>query len=340
MVEINTRMGFEILTYFSNNRCQATKKEIHRHIKVRMDFINSNHTGNTTVWSKTDIKRALKHLVKQGCITKDDKTYTFVFNPNASDGGSDCDDATATAEVSVARKMQSGSDSGDVSEDVISEEDEKNVKGTSLVLPIAKRMRQTTNQEPINDDNSGAPTIDLDDEIARLEAELAADNSESYDEDSESDDQIEQRITGPPSKKAISFGANSMHEYDSGNGRSRLQEDGRDDNFSASGIISLSNLADDRIAPLPQSALPQNKRRKLKIDSTAPGDITEMQSNAERKKRKRSSEPAAEQCHQLSAGLKSAVADLLQNYVPSSQLALPFYCRVCQHQSPDRKSVV
>jgi hypothetical protein len=41
-----------------------------------------------------------------------------------------------------------------------------------------------------------------------------------------------------------------------------------------------------------------------------------------------------QQQHTVSDGLKSAVQDLLQNYISPSQIQRPaYYCRVCQHQS-------
>ena len=164
--------------------------------------------------------------------------------------------------------------------------------------------------------------VDLDDEIARLEAELAADDESDSDDDDMSEEEDEGRGGVAMNRNAISFGETSVKEYDAGNIHSKRGSD-------ADGIICLSNLADDRIAPLPQSALPQNKRRTLKIDSA--GDDAGGPNN--RQKRKREPEQ-----HAVSEGLRDAVKDLLQNYTPRLQVAgVPFHCRICQRQSSSQE---
>ena len=190
-------------------------------------------------------------------------------------------------------------------------------------VPIAQRMkRQQLQQSGSSDkdkvDNGEFNKIDLDEEIRRLEEELAEesdgdDDDDDFDDVDESDNEIDDNDSG-------------MKEWKS--------NEILDDNYS-NGIIRLSNLADDRIEPLPSSALPQSKRRHLKgVDAAAASahHDEEAHSAAHRKKRKHSQNEKEE--HIVSEGLKHAVHDLLQNYIRPSQLDRPpFYCRVCQHQA-------
>ncbi|KAL7535500.1 hypothetical protein ACHAXR_010860, partial [Thalassiosira sp. AJA248-18] len=194
------------------------------------------------------------------------------------------------------------------------------------------------------DGDSNNEKIDLDDEIRRLEEELAADDddseseSESDDDDDDENESDHDHIKEHNSKKRISFGPNSIHEFDdhrSSKRRHNKLQDSMNDDDSGGGIICLSNLAHDRIEPLPQSALPQNKRRKLKgVDTTSTTTDDDDGVNKKRKKKRKLPEEEQREEHTVSEGLKHAVQDLLQNYIPSSQLDKPpFYCRICQHQS-------
>ena len=260
--------------------------------------------------------------MKQGAIVKDGKSYAV-----AAESSSDDDSSSSSSSSSEG----SGSDSSD-----------EHAKDAPPLVPIAQLMRQTKQtevqegKEEAHDNNQ--KKVDLDDEIARLEAELAADDSkddsESDDDDDDGYSESDEEDTNKDRRsKRISFGANTIHEIESNpRKKNKSYDDNKDD---SPGIISLSDLANDRIEPLPQSALPQNKRRKLKIDQSGDGD----NDTKKRKKRKRSdSTEGEEQQHTISEGLKSAVQDLLQNYVrPSHINRPPFYCRVCQHQSSSQE---
>jgi len=239
---------------------------------------------------KKDIKHALKRLVKQNVIAKNGKKYTY-------------------------NKQQSISSSSMSSEDI---------------MPIAQRMRtkdDNTHQQLQSKPNNSK--VDLDDEIKRLEAELAADSSSNNSESDDDIDIIEDDYESDDAntsnkKKAISFGEDSIHKY--GDGKQTTNSHEAD--IGGTGVICLSNVANDRIEPLPQSALPQNKRKMLKgIDSV---DDNEESKNKRSKKQKQQDKEE----HKVSEGLKHAVQDLLQNYIRPSQIDRPpFYCRVCQHQS-------
>jgi len=106
---------------------------------------------------------------------------------------------------------------------------------------------------------------------------------------------------------------------------SSYDEDSNDSNElpEKKDIICISSCSSDRIVPLPTKALPNNKRRYLKVDKAH--NSSEQPPN---KKKKNNTEN--DEHHQ---GLKKAVNDLLKNYVPRSNERLPFYCRVCSIQS-------
>jgi len=126
--------------------------------------------------------------------------------------------------------------------------------------------------------------LSMDDEIKRLEAELALDDDsdDSDDDDSQPDD-----------------------------------------------VICLSKT--DRITPLPSNQLPQNKRKFLKVDGAL------MSSTTGAKKPKQSKHNATSNEDEVSEGLRATVKELLDGYVARSSEKIPFYCRVCAHQSSDEE---
>ena len=265
-----------------------------------ISYLRDCRSGHTTTsrkdiqnqhkdFAKKEVKHALKRLVKRRIINRDGKSYAYIKNSS---------------------KLQQND-----------------------IVPIGQRMPTEDDEQQIGksynneDDIKLSKKMDLDEEIARLEAELAADDSDSDDDVSDEDlqdSECDEYTDATNYKKTISFGQDSIHEYAV---QSKSQTKHVHDNNS-DGIICLSNLANDRIEPLPQSALPQNKRKVLKgIDKDDAGE--ESMSKKRKKQRKQQ-----DQEHTVSEGLKSAVQDLLQNYVRPSQLDRPpFYCRVCQHQS-------
>ena len=325
----SSSLNNQIISYLrsrssSDADASTTRKDIQTHLKNSSgdgDDDESSDSGYKSNWPKKDIKHALKQLAKQGAIVKDGKSYAV-----AAESSSDDDSSSSSS----SSEGGGGSDSSD-----------EHAKDALPLVPIAQLMRQTKQtevqggKEEAHDNNQ--KKVDLDDEIARLEAELAADDSnddsESDDDDDGYSESDEEDTNKERRSKRISFGANTIHEIESNpRKKNKSYDDNKDD---SPGIISLSDLANDRIEPLPQSALPQNKRRKLKIDQSGDGD----NDTKKRKKRKRSdSTEGEEQQHTISEGLKSAVQDLLQNYVrPSHINRPPFYCRVCQHQSSSQE---
>lgn len=258
-------------------------------------------------YSKREVGRALKGLAKKGRLQKTGHDYSL---PPAQD------------DSSASHSGESSSDD-DASSDP--------------VMPIAQRMRRqfsAVKGGAPNDQVAAESKTDIDDEIRRLEAELAADEDCSEDDESDVDSHGDDDV---PREKMVSFGTDSVHEYapEIKSKRVRPSPDGAEADPSR-GVICLSSVADERIAPLPSSALPQSARRKLKIDSADDGAAGTPKS----KKRRRSDDDPGDggRCHQVSEGLRSAVRELLADYVPASQLDRPaFYCRVCRHQSSSKE---
>jgi Zinc-finger of C2H2 type len=163
----------------------------------------------------------------------------------------------------------------------------------SRPVPIAELLRRRKSQpisatkpQETSHDNE-EEVSDIDEEIRKLEAEL---NKDSAGSDSEDDD------------------------------------DGSDSLVANKGVISLSTVAEDRIAALPLQCLPANKRRIIKGI-----DASEEAGTQRGSKRRKIEEPP----RNVSDGLKAAVKLVLDGYVPRSNEKLPFYCRVCAKQYTD-----
>lgn len=287
----------ERILFHLRDRQQQQTSTIELTRKAIQKKLTSSSSSSDDVVTKKDVKKALKQLVKRGDLTNNGKKYKLqmtssLLSSNDNEESNDSSDGESRSSASV-----------------LEDDDEE----TAPFVPIAQRIRQTTQQVKQSNTNNQdqIQAVDLDEEIRRLEAELAQssdeddeDESDEYDDVSDNDGSDDIR-NAPPSSPAPQ------------------------DN----GIICLSSVADERIAPLPNAALPQNKRRTLKnIDSV--GDSSGQNATKKKsKKRKKGSQGEKEEEHTISEGLKDAVNELLQNYVPSSHLKKPFYCRVCQHQS-------
>lgn len=173
---------------------------------------------------------------------------------------------------------------------VNSENKPQHIKSSEPPLPIAEILRRRNEKDAMAErkpeSKSRSEEIpDIDEEIRRLEAEL---NEDSYDEESSgflSEDKKEKEIHN-------------------------------DGDVGTDGILRLSALTADHIAPLPSNYLPTVKSKPLKIDKE--------QSETKRKRQKMESN--------VSEGLKAAVKSVLDGYVPRSNERLPLYCRVCAKQ--------
>ncbi|KAL7490077.1 hypothetical protein ACHAW6_015804 [Cyclotella cf. meneghiniana] len=274
-----------IFSYISRSSLTTSarvgKKQIHKQIQ-------SSYNGR---WTKKDVKRALKQLVTKEKIHKDSKEF-FLPKPNANhDISKEEDDSDDASEAN-------GDDSSDHGQ-------------SSSIVPIAQRLRRQqhshksiqsdddhvnilTNKANSPKESSEQLQVDLDEEIRRLEAELAA--GSASDDDDDDDDNAE-----------------------------RTESDDDDDHpvttndIQSTGVICLSETANERIEPLPPAAMPQITR-KTNADP------------AEANKRHKQ-----QQHHTLHEGLRHAVHDVLANYKTRSEVQqTPWYCRVCQYQAEDQ----
>jgi len=155
----------------------------------------------------------------------------------------------------------------------------------------AKSRTQKSEKE---DQEEPQTSGDLDEEIRRLEAELANDDD---DDDSSSDS-------------------------DDSSTSSRYRENKGE---AAPAVLSLSQFKEARIESLPPSSLPAARKRSLKID-----EETEVVGSKKKKSKKEKGNVSNEL--EVSQGLKSAVQEILRGYQPRSAERLPFYCRVCAKQ--------
>ena len=275
---------------------------------------------------KGEVKKALKELVKSGRVKElgeDGGSSRYMIFPDEkeseSSGGSG--DSGSSSE----------NDSGSSSESDSQDKDEP--------LPFAEVMRKragesskTDEKETYGGDDDGSEDEreDIDDEIRRLEAELAAgsdddDDSSEYSEGSDDESIPDDDELGGKSKRKISFGPSTEYTDDRMNNS--------DDHVPSEGGIIRSNLEAERIAPLPKSALPQMKRRKLKgIDADVDGD---GEKEKEKKNKRKTSNNDDED---INEGLREAVKEVLSGYEARSHERIPFYCRVCSVQSKDMES--
>jgi len=272
--------------------------------------------------NKSEVKKALRELVKSGRV---------------KDRGEDGSSRYMICSYSDS-ELGGGSDSGSSSSDWGAQDEP---------LPFAQLMRERAEESSKGDDKKtsgeddngseeeggggggGGGGEDIDDEIRRLEAELAAHSDGdassdysggSYDESIPEDDEMEGK-----SKRKILFGASTEYADDR-----RMATP--DEHTTSGARIIRSNLEAERIAPLPKSALPQMKRRKLKgIDADAGDD-----GNPGEQKKKRTSSDKDEK--EVSDGLREAVKEVLSGYTARSHERIPFYCRVCSVQSKDMVS--
>jgi hypothetical protein len=165
-------------------------------------------------------------------------------------------------------------------------------------LPLAEvlRRRKTTSKAAENNDTIEKEE-DIDDEIQRLEAELAeSDDGSESDSDSDHGDDRPRKVT---------FGEDTVKEIPSNKPR-------RDP--SEPSVICLSAVSEARIQPLPETSLPAIRRKRNSED------------DGKTKKKKAKID-----------GLQEAVKEVLAGYVARSSERLPFYCRVCAKQYDNKE---
>lgn len=166
--------------------------------------------------------------------------------------------------------------------------------------------------------------VDIDDEIKRLEAELEGGSDSDSDSSSNSESDNDNDESGHSSqqgrRKRIRFGKDTIL-----NPQDAVKEHSSEK--SGEGVISISECATEIIAPLPKEALPTSKTKKLKVDAL---DVAKQK---ERRKRQKMQDDDT----QVNEGLRAAVKEVLSGYVARSSEKIPFYCRVCSHQSENEE---
>eukprot|EP00978_Attheya_sp_CCMP212_P036666 scaffold168042_cov48-Attheya_sp.AAC.2 len=243
----------------------------------------------------------------------------------------------------------------------LEEEDEKEDSSTPISIPFAEQMRRNkaaaaaaaaermtfsseqNDSASIPNNNDDTPNVDvdvnvdLDDEIQRLEAELL---QQASDDSSDQDDDDESSVMSDEGGSIGNEGGTDDHKKTISFGDTTVVSIGGDiigspsDNTKSDDIICLSSVADDRIAPLPSTALPQMTRRTLKnIDGAGDTNNSKNSSSLEggNKKRKRRSEKTKEDLEEDNS-IRDTVKEMLGTYVARSSERLPFYCRVCALQ--------
>jgi hypothetical protein len=174
------------------------------------------------------------------------------------------------------------------------------------IVRISRSKRQKTDRSFIHKqdtkDESTQPVqtgrINIDDEIERLERELAAQPSDDSSQSSSlspsiSEDRAKTLTTRRSCEKGAEVPSKEVHDH----------------------ILCLSTAANERIKPLPRHLLPMPQKR-------------DPIKNATRKTRNHGSQ----QNEARSGGIESAVRQILEGYVARSSERLPFYCRVCAVQ--------
>ena len=269
-----------ILSYVSASK--VSKREIQKHIK----------TTYSDSWNKKDVKRSLKQLVREEKLhkTPESKKYFIPRKNNLSESSSSDEETTNSVRDSEEQSFVP------IAQLMRKQQIDAETATTSA------NMNRVENKQIIN-----PKQVDLDDEIRRLEAELAVEN------ESDGDDESSEGTNYEVENCRVSFGTTSTHVFTKDEDTQDLLPD-----VDSSGIICLSELADERIDPLPAAAMPKIARSNARLDKEKMG-----------KKRKREKEE-----HAVNEGLKSAVEDLLSNYKTRSEVEqTPWYCRVCQHQA-------
>ena len=210
-------------------------------------------------------------------------------------------------------------------------------------LTAAQLIRNRIGSKSKSEEPEGDKKVDLDDEIKRLEAELAQGDESSSDSDDDSESENDESDVLSKSidrknttrKKKISFGETSILNQEELKSLDEMVEASSSDNA----VICVSECASDEIAPLPTSSLPKCKSKKLKIDledGNASKKGNENQPSKKSKKRKRS-KTSDDNSNEVNDGLRQAVLEVLDGYKPRSSERIPFYCRVCSHTSSNEE---
>ncbi|KAL7463846.1 hypothetical protein ACHAXS_004196 [Conticribra weissflogii] len=311
----------DILSFLrSSSSKTATRKKIQKKLAQTDEWHNDHEQDDGSInlalkQMKKKIKSVLRHLVKQGRVSKNGDQYTILEEQKKPNTALDNEKEFVPIAERIRRQKLNK---------------QTKIDGKTPVESNPQRKGSLTKTTINKETKEEQKTADLDEEIRRLEAELAADSNSDGDDDDYSEWSEEEDTGNVQPKKSISFGANSTHVFQNDERKSNLTQQSHDER-----VICLSEVAGDRIEPLPLNSLPQSKRRLLKgIDSSDVGEPSKQKQSKKRKRENSARGNIDKKEHNLSEGLKDAVEEMLQSYVPSSQLDRPpLYCRVCKHQS-------
>ena len=289
------------------------------------------------------IRKNVKKLIKNGKVT----TSHSLSNGNGTD----------QVDTILYQVTKNGFQSNN--ENTINDNRDKleEINGAKEDIPFAELMRRRSSNNnkdstfnndnfiPKNTDNNSNNTNslwDLDDEISRLEKELL-DNSNDNDSNDEnsSDDESETESKNDginpnnhnhnfddnskmKRKRKIMFGETTVLNVQEDDSETLNNNDNTGNNNGGGGVICLSEFANDRIAPLPQTSLPSCKSKKLKIDK-----VSSLPEGSSRGRHGKNSD-------KMNQGLRDAVKEVLAEYTPRTE-KIPFYCRVCSHSSSNQQ---
>lgn len=278
-----------------------TQKDLFKKVKNLQQQTSINTTTgrdcgddtSSSAFEKKAAKKVLKKLVKSGTITLVDseaKLYSF----------------QSLLPPSSVPEFKS-KDTKSQSLKMVNRE-EMNQSQNNTPLPFAESLRQRKRGRPVEEEiemeTMEEENEDIDEEIRRLEAELAADSDSSSGTEDDDYGEDEEEHVNP--------------------------SDGETSDAQKAGVISLSKLATDRIAALPHTNLPTNKRRILKnVDKDS---VRAPSPSPKRRKNKGDESSANGSTSNISDGLRAAVKEVLDGYKPRSNEKIPFYCRVCAKQ--------
>jgi hypothetical protein len=288
----------------------CTPKQLRKSIQAQDEDNNIN-----IIIKKSTIRQALQELLDKQRIQHhmgDESKFCIANNNNKEDDV-------------VNHNIISSADNGNIpTKQTLNDNQLLSSSSSSSSLPIAMRLRQK-DQRIKNasklDDHVPPPQVDLDDEIARLEQELAqqSDNESSYattDEDNVNDFDHDDNNN------------NNNHIVMSTSGRGQ--------------ILSYSKFSKDRVEPLPPTALPQpgryhpnnadgskntrtKSKKRARVETSSENNITIVDDTG----------PVT-----TTSGLEKAVQEVLQGYQARSSERLPFYCRFCARQYSNEKDFV
>lgn len=214
------------------------------------------------------------------------------------------------------------SNSSSSSDDTISPQQKPLTASELMRKKFEKKQKSTTKST-----NKKTEEVDIDEEIRQLEAELddGSDSDSDSDSEDDSDSDGDERIqTHQGRQTQIRFGKDTiLNPHD-------VVEKKPNENNSDQGVICISECATETIAPLPQTALPSSKRKKLKID-------VESDKRKKESKKRKLTQTDGNQESAVNEGLRDAVKEVLSGYVARSSEKIPFYCRVCSRQSENEE---